>query len=354
MRIIVLLIAAGIALQIIPLSDSQAAGDFPICYWELIDEGRYVYRYNYDSQGDWNRLSWREIRNRRELNRTASEKPKLLELRCTDYDALFGEHAEADCKNSYADSTERGTVLIRDPDGKVSRLSGFTGDAWRVKLPADEQLNGRYLLGGCFNFGVRDVDGDGAPETVHGYAKRLVVHMKSGGTMGGSPDVFFDNEDMPLEIAPYISSAQSKYGGGTQSPHNRYEMVVRYRNKPLAGAAVRVFADDSGWQKTFTADGAGKIEIMPFDDRSTDRNWQRLLFVAAHHDREQGAFHIASLPIVVYRNRPEWRSEIAGFGSWTIVGGVGCLILVPGIARRRRRLQEAAMASFRNYKIKED
>ncbi len=334
-------------------SGGQPAEDLPICYWQLVDEDSYVYGRNYGYRYSILQLDWFEIRKRRVLYRTASEEPKLLELRFTSWRELFKETVAGEVGKSVVSSTEPGIILVRDPDGGLSRSSSLPGEAVKVSVPSDGLLNGRYLLGAHFNLGEFDTDGDGSTETVHAYPKHLVVHVKGEGRTGTNPDVLFgDGKEMPLEIAPAVSSAQSKHGGGTQTPHNLYEMLVLYGGRPLAGARVSVVVEDSGWQRVLEADHAGKIRIMPFDDRSGERDWQKYLFVSTHHDRAQRAFHVATLPIVVYRNRPEWRSQAAGFGFWTVVGGTGCAILIPGIVRHRRRRQRQALVRFEDYRVK--
>jgi hypothetical protein len=326
-----------------PTSNCHAAEDFPVCYWRLIDEGAYIYRHNMDH------MNWREIREQRERNRTANERPKLLDLHRFDFRTPF-----EDRPGPSNPPMERAVLFIRDPDGRVSRMEGLPLENGKVRAPDDESLNGRYLLGGYFDLGEMDVDGDGRMEKVRATAKHFITHYKDGGRRGGNPAFFFDEEDMPFEIGPAISPAQSQMGGGIQSPHKRYDMLVRYRGRPLPGATVTVLIEGGGWQKDFTTDADGQFEIAPPDDRTLDREWQKLLYVATYHDREENTFNIATLPMVVLQNRPEWRSQAAGFAYWTIIAAVGCVLLIPGMSRRGRNLREKEMLGFRNYRIKED
>jgi hypothetical protein len=54
--------------------------------------------------------------------------------------------------------------------------------------------------------------------------------------------VFIDNaEYLPLEIGPVINTAENQYGGGTHRPHREYTFMVKYMNRPLAGATVRLY-----------------------------------------------------------------------------------------------------------------
>jgi hypothetical protein len=325
------------------LFNCHAAEDFPVCYWQLIDEEMYVYRH------DMKQLGWREVRKQRERNRTASQTPKLLDLHCVTLENLFAKPSEPSCT-----PVDPPLILVRDPDGRVNRLNGFPEKNGIVTIPDDAQLNGRYLLGICLNLEDRDMDGDGRAEKVYAAAKHLVVHYKDGGNMGADPDVFFNTEEMPLEIGPAISPAQSRFGGSIQSPHNRYKMMVRFRNRPMAGAAVIVAVEGCGWKKGFTTDAAGQFEIMPFDDRSLDRFWQKLIYVATYHERDRNAFHIATLPVVVLQNRPEWRSQAAGFTYWGIIASAGVLLLIVGIFRHESKLREKSLLGFENYKIKKE
>jgi ferredoxin len=127
-----------------------------------------------------------------------------------------------------------------------------------LRIPGDENLVGRYLLGAHIILENRDVDGDGQEESVHLCPKRIVAHYKNGGKRGAASVVFFyEAQHMPLEIGPVINTAKSKFGGGTQRPHRSYPMMVRYRNKPLPGATVTVMVDGSQWTKSLVTDEIG-------------------------------------------------------------------------------------------------
>jgi hypothetical protein len=325
------------------LSEIYAVEDFPVFYWQMLNEGIYVYRYDMDN------LNWREIRKERDLRRTAHEKPKLLELHYSRFQSPFAGPGER--AGSLMDS---GTILVRDPDGKVKRLMRAEAENGIVSIPEELKLNGRYLLGGHFYLGKCDVDGVGRLEAVHVYAKHIVTHYKADGRAGACSEVFFnDPENMALEIGPVVSYSRTRMAGGAQMPHNPYEMTVLYRNRPLPGVLITVKAEGSGWQRTFLTDNKGQFRIIPFDDRSGEHHWQKFFYMATYHDLAQEAFHIATLPVIVYRNRPEWTSQVAGFTAWIIIGSVGCILLIFACARRRKRLQEHALLSFEDYRIKE-
>jgi hypothetical protein len=324
-------------------SQAQLPEDLPIVYWEMLNEGIYVYRQDVD------RFNWREIREQRELMRTAHEEPKLLLPVRSSFKSPFGEQ-----RHPAEDLVDEGIVMVRDPEGRVKRLTRADMKEGTVVIPEDLALNGRYLLGGRFDTGERDVNGDGRLETVRVYAKHLVIHYKNDGRSGDDPSAFFnDVENMALEIGPVVSSAKSRVSGASQRPHNFYDMEVLYRNRPLRGGLVTVTAEVSGWQRTFQTDEAGRFRIMPFDDRSEDRHWSKYLYTATHYDHDQGVFHVATLPVIVYRNRPEWASLTAGFTVWTIVGVGGGLLLIFAYARRKRNLRKLALVSFEHYRIKE-
>ena len=187
------------------------------------------------------------------------------------------------------------------------------------------------------------------PETVFLSAKTLINHHSTGGTTGSASVVFFDDaEKMPLEIGPVINTVLIRSGGNAQRPHTKYEMMVKYMNKPLAGARVVVHAMGSNWEKEFVTDKEGRFSITPTDDR-TDSNheWQTYLFMASHHDRTNSTYHSTTLPVIVYKNRPEWFSKSMGFTYWAIAGiAVSGLILL-GLLRRREWREKRKIAHFR-------
>ncbi len=312
----------------------------PIRYWQLIDEARYIYRF------DLERFNWRQIRTIREENRTAGQATKHFTM-----DQLPASMAIAQADSFQAQTKDKAMVLIRDPNGITMELPPMPAGENNVSLPADNNLIGRYLLGARVPLGAGDVDGDGATESVILCAKHLVSHFKNGGRMGSASVVYFDDtEKMPLEIGPVINTAKSKFGGGTQRPHRDYKMMVKYAGRPLAGGRVTVVAIGSQWQKTVVTDENGIFEIMPTDDRSIQREWQKYLYTATHLDREKAAFYIATLPTVVYKNRPEWRSKTMGFAFWSIIGTGVTLLMVFGLYRRRRKRDNQALTVFDSRK----
>jgi hypothetical protein len=338
------LIIFPITINICISSDAPAAGAIPLYYWRLLDQERYIQR------SDMEQLNWREIRRLRQLNRSANQEPKLFVLSILETVDKIGRSRFADKR-----VPDRTIAIVRDPDGAISRLSGMSETGDRIHIPADQDLIGRYLLGALIPLGKMDVDGDGIAETVHVCCNHLVAHYKNGGKMGSNPAVFFnDGDSMPFEIGPVVDTAKSKFGGGTQSPHRVYEMMVKYMNKPLGGVRVTVIAMGSRWEKTVVTDDEGKFEIMPTDDRLSGHEWQQYLYVAAHHDREKKAYYVATLPTVVYKNRPEWRSKAMGFTCWAIVAATVGLLMTLGYVRRKSLENKRTLIIFENRKIKED
>lgn len=316
--------------------------DFPICFWQLEDESRYIYRFDMDH------LNWREIRHIRVQNRTANQEVKLLGLN------VLGP--ETGLENSQGLPEDLKTVassVLRDPNGKIFLLSEHSKENGFVKVPQDENLTGRYLLGASIFAGRRDVDNDGIAEAVYLYPKHMISHFKDGGKVGSKSAVFFDDaRKMPFEIGPVLNTAEYRYGGNTQSPHREYEMQVKYRNRPLAGAKVLVIAEGSQWRRNVVTDKKGIFRIMPTDDRFILREWQKYLYVATHHDRKENTYHVATLPVVVYKNRPEWRSKAIGFAYWAIIGSALSVLMILGLIRRRDRLNRQIMVIFENHKLK--
>jgi len=323
---------------------SVFAGGVPAIYWQLANEDRYVYR------NDMDKMNWLEIRERRELNKTANQEVKTSGLK------IYGDQLFAGRKWQNGEAPAGAvSMFVRDPNGRMSTVSGIKTGENAVQLPQDVRLNGRYLLGALYSPGKADVDGDGREETVYLSAKQMVRHYLNGGVTGKASVVYFDDpERMPLEIAPAINTAENRSGGNTQRPHKDYDMQVRYRGKPLAGARVVVRAMGSGWEKQFVTDSKGLFTIIPPDDRTdSSREWQTYLFMAAHHDRERAQFHNATLPVTVYKNRPEWYSKAMGFTFFAIIGTSVVLVILAGMSRRRKRRQQNSLAVFEKYRIKE-
>jgi hypothetical protein len=322
--------------------DGYAVETLPVCYWQLLDQDRYIYRRDMDH------LDWREIRKQRELDRTAGQAPKRLKLK------LLGSGIPMKTTGlPAAEGTNPAVAVMRDPNGEIHEISNNLEAQDLFQIPDDRDLIGRYLIGAQINLGQQDMDGDGVLESVHLCAKRLISHRKNGGKMGRGSVVFFDDaEHMPLEIGPVINTAKFKYGGESQRPHQSYEMMVKYLNRPLPGARVRVIAQGSRWEKTYVTDDAGRFEIMPTDDRWVERKWQQYLYVVTHHDRERRCYYLSTLPVMVYKNRPEWLSKAMGFTYWTISGSVLILLLVLGLVRRNQWQDSRLLITFENRKIK--
>ncbi len=200
------------------------------------------------------------------------------------------------------------------------------------------------------------MDGDGRKETVWLSAKQMIRHYRHGGVTGRASVVFFDDpERIPLEIGPVINTAENRSGGATLWPHKAYEMQVRYRGSPLPGARVTIHAMGSGWEKTLVTDAGGMFTVIPTDDRAdSDREWQTYLFMVGHHDRERSQFHASTLPVTVYRNRPEWYSTAMGFTFFSIVGTAVLVVILAWLAWRGKRRERHQLAVFETYRIKED
>ena len=150
----------------------------------------------------------------------------------------------------------------------------------------------------------------------------------------------------PLKSGPVINTAKSRYGGGLQSPHREYEMAVKYLGAPVAGARVTVMAEDSGWQNSFVTDEDGRFKITPTDDRVVDKEWQNYIYVAVFHDRQHHTVHVATLPITVRKNSPEWRSKAMGFTLWAAAGSVMLLLTVLGLMGHKRQLARKELLVF--------
>jgi hypothetical protein len=317
--------------------------ELPVLYLQHVDEARYLYRT------DMEQLTWRQIREQRRVNRTANQDTKWFRLRAWEW-----ETTSASPPHQYDELLTTAVSVMRDPNGKVHRLSALKNEQ-ALQIPDDDNLVGRYLVGTHIVLDKQDVDGDGLEESVHLCPKHIVSHYKNGGQRGSASVVFFnDAKHMPLEIGPAINTAKSKFGGGAQRPHRNYEMMVKYLNKPLPGANVTVMVNGSQWKKSLVTDENGMFDIMPTDDRSTPGEWQKYLYTAAYHDRRNDCYYMTTLPIVVRRNTPEWRTKSVGFTYWAIAGSAGILLVVWGFVLRKNRLKKNAMTIFQNHRIKKD
>jgi len=345
MRIFIVLIVILIIPGIFPISPyAQSAEIIPVCYLQLIDEERYIYR------SDMDKLNWLEIRKQRELNRTANLGSKFFGLKL-----LENKTNWFDSKQFDQDVLNASMAFMRDPNGVISQLYGLSKEKQCVKIPKNDNLIGRYLVGVHISLGNHDVDGNGSIESVHICAKFLTTHYKNGGEPGSKSVVFFDDaEKMPLEIGPVINTAISKYGGGSQRPHRSYEMMVKYLNLPLPGVKVNVFAMGSQWKKTFVTDKSGKFEIMPTDDRSLVQGWQKYIFYTSFHDKTKKSYYSTTFPVVVRKNQPEWRSRTMGFTLWSIIGSALTILIVWGFVQRKTRLKNLSLAAFKNHGIHKD
>lgn len=326
---------------LLAFTDALAADMPPVCYWQLINEERYVF-----VRADMEKYDWRKIRELRHLYRTAFQETKHLELKFLR--ASNKNEIHPSIKPNFLDST---VIIMRDPNGAISNLPGLSNEKHHVEIPKDKNLIGRYLLGAHLPLGNCDVDGDTIFESVHLYAKHLVVHRKNGGTLGRASVVFFDDaRQMPLEIGPAINTAKSRFGGGTQQPHRAYEMQVKYLNKPMPGVEVMVINMASQWEKRFVTDDRGKFEIIPPDHRSGKQDWQKYLYVATHHDRKTNAYYVATFPTYVYKNQPEWLSKTLGFTYWAIISSFVITLMILGFISRKKRQERQMLTVFENYK----
>lgn len=291
-------------------------------------------------------FDWREIRKRRQLGRTVYEEPKRLELNWLTPDG--GIATQPTGSDGPLGPIE---MVVRDPDGIIHPLPG----KGPVIIPMDAELMGRYLIGARIPWRQQDMDGDGTLENVYLCAKHMVIHRKDGGKMGRASVVFLDDpQNFPLEIGPVMDTAKSRFGGGFQSPHRAYEMMVKYLGRPLSGAEVTVMAMGSRWQRRYLTDSDGKFEVSPTDDRSINGEWQKYLYVATHHDRSNNDYYITSFPVAVYKNQPEWQSKALGFTLWSIIGAALTLLIVLGFFKRGQWLDNRALVIFNNRKIHRD
>ena len=331
---------AGLIFLLILPKIGYGAEDPRLVHWRLQEEELYVFRFDMDS------LNWRQIREERERRHTIQEEPKHVELHWGMLTAPFAGSAV-----KVASVFPYGTVFVRDPDGKC-RQATVSGNRKKVVLPENMGANGRYLVGG--HFLVEQQKAGGARQNIHLYPKAIVGHYTSGGRPGSFPAFFFNDPGMVLEIGSARSPALYRMGGGFQRPFETYDMEVRYRGRPLSGMTVTVFAEGSGWQRSYQTDGSGRFSVTPFDDRSGERHYEKLLYVVKVEDKEQHALHVATLPMFIFRNRPEWTSHIWGFSIWGGLGLVGTLLVLGGNMLRHRRQQRHVLIRFDQCRVKED
>ncbi|WP_448873388.1 hypothetical protein [Desulfobulbus propionicus] len=308
----------------------------PTWSWRLAEEELYVYRFDMDG------LNWRQIRQEREQRRTVQEKPKHLEL----VRGLLSDPFAA-VDPGAVPPLPAGMAVIRDPDGARKTIP-VTPGMREIVLPEDLGLNGRYLVGGHFQ-----LDGHGN-QRVHLYPKLMVGHFKGNGRPGSTPAFFFDDPAIALEIGSARSPAMFRMGGGLQRPHESAEMEVRFQGHPLARATVEAIAEGSGWRRSYRTDASGRFTVIPFDDRSGQRHYEKLLYVVRVEDPNQHALHIATLPMIIFRNQPEWTSHVAGYMIWAGLGLGGTLLLAGGAMLRNQRQQRLSLVRFSQCRIKED
>lgn len=323
--------------------------NLPITFWQLKNEHLY---YRADMDG----MNWREIRAQKKRHSEAGKESKFFELKQF---CLSSNPRNIDLFQ--ADAMQQVMVVVRDPNGIVSRidtssvLAPESESDSAVQIPRDTNLNGRYLLGGSARYKDMAVDHDGDPEAVHLCAKYLIGHHKSGGTLGEKSVVFIDDPTvMPLEIGPVINTAKSKYGGAYQRPHRTYEMMVKYNGEPLPYCYVRLISFPGQWEKTFMTDDQGIFKVMPMDDREFGRERNKYLFAAFHHDQNENTVYVSTFPVNVPSNRPEWRSKAMGFALWAIAGSVLTFIMVWALVRRREKQHRREMIVFKDHTIKRE
>lgn len=323
---------------------SYAMDGLPVWYWQVVDQDRYINL----SRSELEQLNWQAIRKLRSQHRQANSETKYLTL-------SFLDGTDAIDPQFSSDSVIPGAfvAVVRDPNGVIQPLTWESDAPGKLEIPADTDLIGRYLVGIHMILGDRDVDGDGSLESIHLCAKHLIAHRKNGGKVGSASVVFIDDvQHMPLEIGPVVNTAKSRYSGGYQNSHRSYEMMVKYDKKPLPGAEVKVIALGSDWVKSFVTDERGRFTIMPPDDRLVPDEWQNYLYITTHHDQINSDFYISTFPVMVRKNRPEWRSKAMGFAYWAIIGGAISLVLVAGFVGRRYWQNSRKMIIFENQKIK--
>lgn len=316
----------------------------PVLYWALMNQDIYVYRRNIDG------LSWQEVRTQRKLRRNAGQNLKRSQLN------LVRLPASLDAPQLVPPELLGGIrLLLRDPDGHIHHLPPLKNSAQPIVVPIGQELNGRYILSAQLELDPAYIDLPSGAQRVTLYAKQFVTHHNRDLDHGSRPEVFFhDPAEVPFEIGPVVNNAKNKFGGGMQIPHSSYEMLVKYHNRPLAGCEVSVFAEGGKWQGRYTTDSQGIFTITPIDDRSIERRWQHYLYVAEHFDPDDSNLHIATLSVIILKNRPEWRSKSMGLWFWAVTGSALVLLLTAGAAWRRRRRDHRSLVVFENRRVKEE
>jgi hypothetical protein len=322
----------------------KTGAHFPVLCWELQDQDLFIFRHN---MGD---MDWRQVRHERKIRMDAWQNKKLLKL--VFWPPNAGSHASL-AKNQ--DWLKKVRVLMRDPDGSVKEMKPPRSLNEAISVPEGQGMNGRYVLSAQLNLGKADYDHDGIEETLNYYTKQFISHRGNDLPTGTRPEVFFNNADqVAFEIGPVVINARRKMGGDMQRPHNAYKMMVKYKAKPLPGARVSIYVQGGGWQQHFTTNQRGVFTIMPPDDRFGNREWQKYLYVAEHYDQENHSYHIATFPVIVTKNQPEWRSKAMGFSYWSIFGSALIIMVVAGLSWRKKRQNQRSLVIFENSSIKKD
>ena len=325
----------------------------PIYFFRIENQDRYIYPSDLES------MNWREIRKRKEIYRTAREEIKKFRVHEIDF-GLTGLFDSSPNKIhnttgfSGKDFLTNANIFVCDPNGKTYSLETNINDKGPyISIPKDDNLKGRYLLGAYFTSCEHDIDMDGSPDKVHFSIKYLTSHYKNGGNVGSTSVVFFDDPDlMPLEIGPVINTAKSRYGGGSQTVHRTYEMMVKYNTKPLKASKVTVISVESGWSKSFETDGKGIIEVTPTDDRTGSKDFQNYLYIATYYDTDKNQYYVNTFPVTINKNQPEWRSKSAGFIYWAITGTAMILLTIVGYRIRKIRQQNRKLAIYEKQVLK--
>ncbi len=331
---------------------SLADTRFPVYFFQIENQEHYIYPSELES------MNWREIRDRKKTYRAAREEIKKFSVKTLESETL--QFPELQFKKTHEiftlsedDFLTGSDIFIRDTNGRIyPGNADITDTGTHISIPEDINLAGRYLLGAHLSSKEQDIVMDNTPEEVHISLKYLVPHYKNGGNVGSTSVVFFDDPDlMPLEIGPVINTAKSRYGGGTQTVHREYKMMVKFNAKPLASAKVTVMSIESGWSKSFVTDSRGIIEIMPTDDRSGSKDFQNYLYIATHHDTDKDQYYITTFPVTINKNRPEWRSKTTGFIFWSITGTAMILLTIAGYWIRKRQRQNRKLAVYEKQTI---
>ena len=330
-----------LALVLVVLGATELGAETASLHWSWVleNEPLYVYRYNLDN------LNWRQIREERSQRRDIQETPKHLRL------LQNGGSGSLSPKSGENRSIPAGTVLIKDPDGKTQTVA-LSPSSSELVLPENQELNGRYLVGAHFR--VSQTNTGGTSQDIHLYPKTVVGHYRSGGRPGSFPAFFFDDPHIALEIGSARNPARYRMGGSYQRPHETYDMEVRFKGSPLANTSVEVYAQGSKWHRAYQTDVSGQFQVTPFDDRSQDLHYEKLLYVVQFEDVETQDLHVATLPMIIFRNRPEWTSHLWGYGFWAIAALLGTALIVAASLFRHHRRRAQALVCFEQCRVKED